>query len=64
MVDDAAVRQMQGISEVVRLPEAVAVAGLPVDTTQAAKNKLRVTWSAAPAAQLDSTVSTHSMNLE
>ena len=54
LVDDAAARQMQGISEVVRLPEAVAVVGTSVEATQAAKNRLRVTWSAAPAAQLDS----------
>ncbi len=54
MVDDAAARQIQGISAVVQLPEAVAVVGTSVEATQAAKNKLRVTWSAAPAAQLDS----------
>ena len=54
MVEDNAARQVQGISEVVRLPEAVAVVGTSVEATQAAKNKLRVTWSAAPAAQLDS----------
>ena len=53
-VDDTAARKMPGITEIVKLPEAVAVIGTSVEATQAAKNKLKVTWSDAPAAQLDS----------
>ncbi len=53
-VDDAGARGVAGISDVVRLPGGVAVVGSTVEATQAAKRKLQVTWSAAPAAQLDS----------
>jgi isoquinoline 1-oxidoreductase subunit beta len=53
-VDDAAARAVAGISEVVRLPEGVAVVGTSVEATQAAKNLLKVTWTEAPAADYDS----------
>jgi isoquinoline 1-oxidoreductase subunit beta len=53
-VDDAAARRVPGITDVVRLPEGVAVIGASVEATQAAKNLLRVTWSDAPAANYDS----------
>ena len=53
-VDDADARAMPGVTEVVKVPGGVAVVGSSVEATQAAKNKLKVTWSAAPAAQLDS----------
>jgi len=53
-VDDAGARQVPGIADVVRLPGGVAVVGSTVEATQAAKAKLKVTWRAAPAAELDS----------
>jgi isoquinoline 1-oxidoreductase subunit beta len=53
-VDDAAARRVPGITDVVRLPEGVAVIGGTVEATQAAKNLLNVTWSDAPAANYDS----------
>jgi len=53
-VDDAAARQMPGITDVVRLPDGVGVVGTSVEATQAAKNRLKVTWSDAPAANYDS----------
>ncbi|HEY4404688.1 MAG TPA: molybdopterin cofactor-binding domain-containing protein [Xanthobacteraceae bacterium] len=53
-VDDAAARKVPGITDVVRLPEGVGVIGDTVEGTQAAKNLLKVTWSDAPGAHLDS----------
>jgi isoquinoline 1-oxidoreductase beta subunit len=53
-VDDARARQVAGITEIVRLPEGVGVVGTSVEATQAAKNLLKVTWSDAPGAHLDS----------
>ncbi len=53
-VDDKAARQVPGITDVVRLPEGVGVVGDTVEGTQAAKNLLKVTWSDAPGAHLDS----------
>ena len=53
-VDDAAARAIAGVTEVVRLPEGVAVVGTSVEATQAAKNLLKATWSSAPAADYDS----------
>jgi isoquinoline 1-oxidoreductase subunit beta len=53
-VDDTAARNVPGITHVVRLPEGVGVVGDTVEGTQAAKNLLKVTWSAAPGASLDS----------
>jgi isoquinoline 1-oxidoreductase beta subunit len=53
-VDDAAARKVAGIIDVVRLPEGVGVVGDSVEGTQAAKNLLKVTWSDAPGAHLDS----------
>jgi isoquinoline 1-oxidoreductase beta subunit len=53
-VDDAAARQVPGITDVVRLPDGVGVVGASVEATQAAKNLLRVTWSGAPAGDYDS----------
>jgi isoquinoline 1-oxidoreductase beta subunit len=53
-VDDKAARQVPGITDVVRLPEGVGVIGDTVEGTQAAKNLLKVTWSKAPGAHLDS----------
>src|SRR5450755_2215316 len=38
----------------VKLPEGVGVVGTSVEATQAAKNLLKVTWSDAPGAHLDS----------
>src|SRR5258708_3733403 len=43
-LDDAAARQVPGITDVVRLPEGVGVVGTSVEATQAAKNLLKVTW--------------------
>jgi isoquinoline 1-oxidoreductase beta subunit len=53
-VDDAAARRVPGITDVVRLPEGVAVLGTSVEATQAAKNLIKVTWSPAPGARYDS----------
>lgn len=53
-VDDAAARKVPGILDVVRLPEGVGVIGTTVEGTQAAKALLKVTWSTAPGAGLDS----------
>jgi isoquinoline 1-oxidoreductase beta subunit len=53
-VDDAAARKVPGITDVIRLPEGVGVIGDTVEGTQAAKSLLKVTWSSAPGASLDS----------
>jgi isoquinoline 1-oxidoreductase subunit beta len=53
-LDDREARQVPGIMEIVRLPNGVGVVGVSVEATQAAKSKLKVTWSNAPAAQHDS----------
>ena len=53
-VDDAAARKVPGIINIVRLPEGVGVVGNTVEGTQAAKSLLKVTWSTAPGASLDS----------
>ena len=53
-VDDIDARSVRGITDVVRLAEGVAIIGTSVEATQAAKKKLKVSWSAAPAEQLDS----------
>jgi isoquinoline 1-oxidoreductase beta subunit len=53
-VDDAAARATPGVSDVVKVPGGVAVIGNSVEATQAAKNRLKATWTAAPAGQLDS----------
>jgi isoquinoline 1-oxidoreductase beta subunit len=53
-VDDAAARKVPGITDVIRLPEGVGVIGDTVEGTQAAKSLLKVTWSNAPGASLDS----------
>jgi isoquinoline 1-oxidoreductase beta subunit len=53
-VDEAAARKVPGITDVVRLPDGVAVIGSTVEGTQAAKKMLRVTWSNAPGANHDS----------
>jgi isoquinoline 1-oxidoreductase beta subunit len=54
IVDDAAARQVPGITDVVRLPDGVAVIGTSVEATQAAKNLLNATWGPAPGANYDS----------
>ena len=53
-IDDSLAREVEDVTEVVRLPGGVAVIGASVEATQAAKNKLKVTWSAAPTATYDS----------
>ncbi len=53
-IDDAAARAVPGVTDVVRLPAGVAVVGNSVEATQAAKNRLKVTWTDAPAAHRDS----------
>jgi isoquinoline 1-oxidoreductase subunit beta len=53
-VDDAQARAVPGVTDVIRLPAGVAVVGNSVEATQAAKNRLKVTWSDAPAAHRDS----------
>jgi isoquinoline 1-oxidoreductase subunit beta len=53
-IDDAGARAVPGITDVVRLPAGVGVVGSSVEATQAAKNRLKVTWIDAPAARHDS----------
>jgi isoquinoline 1-oxidoreductase subunit beta len=53
-VDETRARQVAGITDIVKLPEGVGVVGTSVEATQAAKNLLKVTWSDAPGARLDS----------
>jgi isoquinoline 1-oxidoreductase beta subunit len=53
-VDDTAARKMPGITDVVKLPDGVAVVGSTLEGTQAAKNMLRVTWGEAPGSKYDS----------
>jgi isoquinoline 1-oxidoreductase subunit beta len=53
-VDDTRARQVQGVSDVVKLPGGVGVIGNSVEATQAAKQLLKVTWTDAPSANLDS----------
>src|SRR6202030_1807714 len=53
-VDDMRARQVAGVTDIVTLPEGVGVVGTSVEATQAAKNLLKVTWSDAPGAHLDS----------
>jgi isoquinoline 1-oxidoreductase beta subunit len=54
MVDDAAARQVPGITDVVRLPEGVGVIGTTVEATQAARKLLKVNWTEAKGAHHDS----------
>jgi len=53
-VDDTEARKVAGITDVIRLPEGVAIVGASVEATQAAKGRLKVTWSNAPGASHDS----------
>ncbi len=53
-IDDSAARSVAGITDVVPLPGGVAVVGSTVEATRIAKNRLKVTWSAAPGAGHDS----------
>jgi len=54
MVDDTAARAVSGVIDVVQLPSGVAVVGNSVEATQAAKVRLKVVWTDAPAAHHDS----------
>ncbi len=53
-IDDAAARAVPGVTDVIRLPAGIAVVGNSVEATQGAKNRLKVTWTDAPAAHRDS----------
>ena len=53
-VDETEARKVPGISELVRLPDGVAVIGSTLEGTQAAKKLLKVTWSRAPGVDHDS----------
>jgi isoquinoline 1-oxidoreductase beta subunit len=53
-VDDVAARATPGIGDVIRIPGGVAVVGTSVEATQAAKTRLKVSWTVAPAEKLDS----------
>jgi isoquinoline 1-oxidoreductase subunit beta len=53
-VNDAELLKLPGITDVVRLPDGVGVVGTSVTATQAAKARLKVTWSDAPGASHDS----------
>jgi len=53
-IDDAAARQVPGITDVVRLPDGVGIVGNTVEATLAARNLIKIGWSDAPAATYDS----------
>ncbi len=53
-VDDTRARALPGITNIVKLPEGVGVIGATVESTQAAKKLLKVTWGDATGAHLDS----------
>jgi isoquinoline 1-oxidoreductase beta subunit len=53
-VDDAAARQVPGVTDVVRFANGIGVIGTTVEATQAAKKLLKVTWSEAKGAAHDS----------
>jgi isoquinoline 1-oxidoreductase subunit beta len=53
-VDSARAQKVPGVTDIVKLPEGVAVVGTTVEGTQAAKNLLHVTWGEATGAHLDS----------
>jgi isoquinoline 1-oxidoreductase beta subunit len=53
-IDDSAARAVPGVTDIIRLPSGVGVVGNSVAATQAAKNRLNVTWTSAPAAGHDS----------
>jgi isoquinoline 1-oxidoreductase beta subunit len=55
-VDDSRARQVRGVTDVIRLPAAVAVIGNSAEATQAAKQLLKVSWTNTdgPSARLDS----------
>ena len=53
-VDDVRARAVPGVTDIFKMPGGVGVIGTTVEGTQAAKNLLRVTWSDAPGARLDS----------
>jgi isoquinoline 1-oxidoreductase beta subunit len=53
-VDDTGARAVAGVIDVVQLPAGVAVVGSSVAATQAAKLRLKVLWTDAPAMRHDS----------
>jgi isoquinoline 1-oxidoreductase beta subunit len=53
-IDDSAARAVPGVTDIVRLPAGVGVVGNSVAATQAGKNRLKMTWTNAPAAGHDS----------
>jgi len=53
-VNDAELRKLPGITDVVRLPDGVGVVGTSVEATRAAKAQLKVTWSKALGSDYDS----------
>ena len=53
-VDDARARKVADVIDIVKLPEGVGVIATTVEAALAAKRLLRVTWSDAAGAHLDS----------
>jgi isoquinoline 1-oxidoreductase subunit beta len=53
-IDDTRARKVAGVTDIVKLPEGVAVIGTTVEGTQRAKGLLKVTWGDATGAHLDS----------
>jgi isoquinoline 1-oxidoreductase beta subunit len=53
-IDDSAARAVPGVTDIVRLPAGIGVVGNSVAAAQAGKNRLKVTWTVAPAAGHDS----------
>jgi isoquinoline 1-oxidoreductase subunit beta len=53
-VDDSAALAVPGVLKVVRLPNSVGVVAQTIEAAFAGRNKLKVTWSSAPADGFDS----------
>lgn len=53
-IDDASVRTMAGVFDIIKLPNGVGVLAENPEQAFAAKNKLAVTWTKVPAANYDS----------
>jgi isoquinoline 1-oxidoreductase beta subunit len=53
-VNEADIRTLSGITDVVRLPDGVGIVGKTLEATRAAKARLKVTWSKALGSDHDS----------
>lgn len=53
-VNEAEIRKLPGIIDIVHLPDGVGVVGTTLEATRSAKTRLKVTWSKAPGSDHDS----------